>query len=168
MSGEQTYLQISCEQEKLLDYWFSHVDPSGCAPRSSINPGEVCRLLSNISIVELSNSGHSTFRLAGSMLREIVGVEARGRSVSSVQGGELEPWCDAILSVLDTRAPVAGQTNREDGSVHLWLRLPLLDRNGELTLVLCHDEIIRPDFEKVLKQRRLADLVPRDSARYAA
>lgn len=171
MTAEQVYLRISDTQEKLLDYWHSHIGPCGCAPRSAINPGKVRGLLSNISIVELSQSGHSTFRLAGSKLREIVGVEARGRSVSSIQGGELEPWCDAILSVLDSRAPVSGQTIREDGLVHMWLRLPLLDRDGNLTQVMCHDQLISPDKLSALKCRYLHELTceePEQGARVAA
>jgi len=168
MASEQTYLEISPKQEKLLDYWYSHIGPCGCAPRAAINPGRVRELLSNISIVELSQSGHSTFRLAGSKLRDIVGMEARGRSVSSIQGGELEPWCDAILSVLDTRAPIAGKIEREDGSIHMWLRLPLLDRDGQLTQVMCHDELYNRNDRRPLKHRRIDDLIPHQSARYAA
>jgi len=168
MASEQTYLQISNEQEKLLDYWLGHIAPCGCAPRSAINPGEVRGLLSNISIVELEKSGSSKFRLAGSMLREIVGVEARGRSVSSVQGGELEPWCDAILTVLDTRSPISGMTKREDGSIHVWLRLPLLDQDGELTQVMCHDQLLSADYGLPLKHRSLLDLIPHQGDRYAA
>ena len=26
--------------------------------------------------------------------------------------------------------------------MHAWLRLPLLDSNGQLTMVLCHDEML--------------------------
>lgn len=168
MGSDQAFLQISEQQEKLLDYWCNHQQPCGRVPRTAINPGRVRELLSNISIVELRKSGTSTFRLAGSKLRDIVGVEARGRSVSTVQGGELEPWCDAILSVLDTCLPVAGQTEREDGYIHLWLRLPLLDRDGELTQVMCHDELLKPDHDGVFKYRRISDLIPSERERRAA
>ena len=168
MANDQMFLEISEQQEKLLDYWGDHIGPNGCVPRSAINPGHVRELLSNISIIELRRKGTSTFRLAGSKLRDIVGAEARGRSVSSIQGGELEPWCDAILSVLDTRLPVSGLTEREDGSFHLWLRLPLLDRDGELTQVMCHDELLRADHNRPLKRRRVDEFIPQVSARYAA
>ena len=167
MSGYDDFLQLTDGQLKLLDYWMSHQGPCGCAPRAAINPGHVRELLSNISIVELSKSGHATFRLAGSMLRDIVGAEARGRSVSEMQGGDLEPWCDALLTLLDTRTPVAGVNLREDGQRHVWLRLPLLDAGGELTQIMCHDELVS-DKAKLLNKRAKSELVPQHSARVAA
>ena len=167
MATDKNYVELTAAQEKLLDYWYSHQMPCGCAPRSAINPGHVRELLANISIVELSAAGTTTFRLAGSKLRDIVGGEARGRSVSEMQGGELEPWCDALLSILDTRAPVAGITHREDGQRHIWLRLPLLDGKGELTQIMCHDELLRDDA-RPLQRRALDELIPHPAARYAA
>ena len=167
MNIEEEYLQLTDGQLKLLDYWISHQGPCGCAPRAAINPGHVRGLLSNISIVELSKTGHATFRLAGSMLRDIVGAEARGRSVSEIQGGDLEPWCDALLSILDTRAPVSGVNVREDGQRHVWLRLPLLDASGDLTQIMCHDELVS-DTEKPLNTRAKSDLVPQHRERFAA
>lgn len=167
MKIEDNYLQLTDGQLKLLEYWMGHQGPCGCAPRAAINPGQVRELLSNISIVELSKAGRATFRLAGSMLRDIVGAEARGRSVSDIQGGDLEPWCDALLSLLDTRQPVSGINLREDGQRHVWLRLPLLDANGELTQIMCHDELIS-DTAKSLNRRAKSDLAPQHSARVAA
>ena len=167
MNSDDDYLQLTDGQLKLLDYWMGHQGPCGCAPRAAINPGHVRELLSNISIVELSQTGQATFRLAGSMLRDIVGAEARGRSVSEIQGGDLEPWCDALLSLLDTRAPVSGINFREDGQRHVWLRLPLLDAAGNLTQIMCHDELVS-DTAKRLNTRARAELVPQHGQRVAA
>ena len=167
MKNETSYLSLTDGQNKLLDYWKTHQLPCGCAPRAAINPGQVRELLANISIVELSRSGHATFRLAGSLLRDIVGAEARGRSVSEIQGGDLEPWCDALLTLLDTRMPVSGVNVMENGMGHVWLRLPLLDSSGELTQILCHDELVG-DEHKPLKTRAKSELIPHLRERYAA
>ncbi len=167
MKSEEEYLQLTDGQLKLLDYWMSHQGPCGCTPRAAINPGQVRDLLSNISIVELSQTGRATFRLAGSMLRDIVGAEARGRSVSEIQGGDLEPWCDALLTLLDSRAPVSGISTHENGHRHVWLRLPLLDASGELTQIMCHDELVS-DHAKVLSKRTKSELIPQQRERYAA
>lgn len=167
MNHVDQFLQLTDGQLKLLDYWMSHQGPSGCAPRAAINPGEVRELLSNISIVELSQTGRATFRLAGSMLRDIVGTEARGRSVSDIQGGDLEPWCDALLTLLDTRAPMSGVNEHHSGQRHVWLRLPLLDADGDLTQIMCHDELVS-DHAKPLNKRAKSELLPQQDARYAA
>ena len=167
MNQDDEFLLLTDGQLKLLEYWMSHQGPCGCAPRAAINPGHVRGLLSNISIVELSKTGHATFRLAGSMLRDIVGAEARGRSVSEIQGGDLEPWCDALLTLLDSRTPVSGIRMREDGQRHVWLRLPLLDANGDLTQIMCHDELVS-DRAKLLNKRAKSELLPRQAERVAA
>ena len=168
MPNEQETISVTEAQEKLLNYWHGHQRQCGCAPRAAINPGHVRELLANISIVELSRSGSATFRLAGSKLRDIVGTEARGRSVSTIQGGDLEPWCDAILSVLDARQAHAGITERGDELCHVWLRLPLLDSAGKLTQVMCHDELISKNDLGKLKTREIAGLIPQQHTRYAA
>lgn len=167
MGTSNTTISITPSQNRLLDYWLQHQLPCGCAPRQAINPGHVRDLLANISIVELSPSGHAKFRLAGSKLRDIVGAEARGRSVSEIQGGDLEPWCDALLSVLDTRLPVAGITERPDGQRHIWLRLPLLDHRGNLSQIMCHDQLVK-DGVPPLVYRAMSDLIPQQSGRVAA
>lgn len=167
MQSEEQYLRLTDAQEQLLDYWLSHQLPCGCAPRAAINPGHVRGLLSHISVVELRSDGRVSFRLAGSMLRDIVGMEARGRSVSDIKGGDQEPWCDAILTLLDTRLPMSGVTELGNGVSHVWLRLPLLDQTGELTQIMCHDALLR-DGQQPEKRRAIGSLIPQQTTRYAA
>ena len=166
MSDRLSEIALTDAQGELLDYWRCRQRACGCAPRAAINPGELRGLLANISVVELSHDGSARFRLAGSKLRDIVGGEARGRSVSDMQGGDLEPWCDALLTLLDTRAPVSGVTERAE-QLHIWLRLPLLDRAGNLTQIMCHDELINSDGAP-LRRETGPPLIQQRPARYAA
>ncbi len=116
--------------------------------RASICPGTLRLQLANISLVQIEeDGGEPRFRLAGSGLRDILGIEARGRHLSDVPDLPREPWVDGIGYVLASGKP-AGGTIRQENNWHSWLRLPLHNDNGQLRIVMCHDELIDPTHVK--------------------
>jgi len=166
MTCETREMWLTDAQAELLAYWQTKVQLCGRARRIDMHPGELRSMLANISVVELNEDGHARFRLAGSKLRAIVGMEARGRGVTEIQGGELEPWCDALLGLLDGGQPVSGIAERGD-KLHVWLRLPLLDRRGEMTQIMCHDALVSRGSNS-LRQREITFPIHGVQKRYAA
>jgi hypothetical protein len=139
---KQTLFQgVTIAQRALIDYWQRLLDGAGCVPRDAIDPGELRSMLASISIVQFDEAGDGRFRIAGSRLRDIFGVEARGRRVADVVGDNGDAFSLGLSLALERRAPVGGVIEQEDG-MHAWLRLPLMDSNGHLTMVLCHDELL--------------------------
>ncbi|MEE9381499.1 MAG: PAS domain-containing protein [Hyphomonadaceae bacterium] len=127
-------------QQNLLEYWQSKRREQSSVARADICPGELRLYLANISLVHVDRRGEARFRLAGSRLRDILGVEARGRQVSDIPNLLDEAWVDGLHYVLETGKP-AGGINQHGEDAHAWLRLPLHDSEGRLCIVLCHDEL---------------------------
>ena len=50
---------------------------------------------------------------------------------------------EEVKAALERGAPVGGMIEQEDGRMHAWTRLPLAGPDGQLTQVLCHDELVR-------------------------
>lgn len=128
-------------QKFLLEYWHSKMSDGKRVERARICPGELRLYLANISLVHLDEDGNARFRLAGSRLRDVVGIEARGRLVSEIPDLLEEAWVDGLEYTLETARPVGGVSRRKTDS-HAWLRLPLRDQFGKLSIVLCHDELV--------------------------
>jgi len=166
MSYQTKHMWLTDPQADLLAYWQSKLVGNGCARREDMHPGELRSMLANLSVVELSEDGHARFRLAGSKLRAIVGMEARGRTVTEIQGGELEPWCDALLGLLDNCQPASGVSERGD-KLHVWLRLPLLDARGRMTQIMCHDALVSK-AASTLREREFHLPIHGAAGRYAA
>ncbi len=141
MSQKTVFQGVTIAQQALIDYWKQLRDPAGSVARDAIDPGALRSMLASISIVQFDESGDGRFRIAGSRLRDIFGMEARGRRVADVMGENGEAFALGLSVALERRAPVGGIMEQKDG-IHAWLRLPLLDSTGQLTMVLCHDELL--------------------------
>ncbi|WP_430401774.1 PAS domain-containing protein [Hyphomonas sp.] len=141
MSNKTLFQGVTIAQQELINYWKRLRDRSGCVPRDEIDPGALRSMLASISIVQFDESGDGRFRIAGSRLRDIFGMEARGRRIAEVVGAHGEAFSLGLSVALERRGPVGGVIEQEDG-MHAWLRLPLADSNGQLTMVLCHDEML--------------------------
>ena len=128
-------------QTRLLAYWRSLRDSQGRVMRASLCPGQLRRYLANISLVAVGPDGKARFRLAGSALRDIFGIEARGRYVSEVSGLSAEAWVDGLAYVCETARPACGISTHDDVR-YAWLRLPVYDHTARLNLVCCHDELL--------------------------
>ena len=143
MTKQNVFKGVTDSQQKLIEYWCGLRDSHGLVRRESMDPGQFRAMLASISIVEFDRFGTGRFRIAGSRLREIFGMEARGRQIEDVLGDHGEAYCLGLAAALERGAPVGGMIEQEDGRMHAWTRLPLAGPDGQLTQVLCHDELVR-------------------------
>ena len=65
----------------LADYWASLRSPGGLPLRADVDPGAIRSLLPSLYILELTDRGTVTIRLAGTALRRLYGVEMTGRDM---------------------------------------------------------------------------------------
>ena len=141
MSKQTVFQGVTVAQQALIQYWKQLRDRTGCVSRDAIDPGALRSMLASISIVQFDDAGDGRFRIAGSRLRDIFGMEARGRRVADVMGEHGDAFSLGLSVALERRAPVGGVIEQA-GGMHAWLRLPLMDSSGHLSMVLCHDELL--------------------------
>lgn len=141
MFGKPNFAGITEAQRLLISHWAECRGRDGQVPRDAINPGIVRSTLACLSIVEIDEAGEGRFRIAGSRLRDLFGMDVRGRRVSEIAGAHGAAYALGLTAALERGQPVGG-VSEQGGRLHAWLRLPLLDEAGELTQVLCHDEFI--------------------------
>lgn len=149
MSGKANFSGITEAQRLLINHWLDCHDASGLVPREAIDPGTVRSTLACLSIVEMDETGSGRFRIAGSRLRDIFGMDVRGRQVSEIAGTHGECYALGLAAAIERGVPVGG-VMETGGRLHAWLRLPLADDAGHLTQVLCHDELIASRTNPVL------------------
>ena len=166
MMKKAVFKGVTDSQRELIEYWCLLRDSDGLVRRESIDPGHFRSMLASISIVEFDRFGTGRFRIAGSRLREIFGMEARGRQIEDVVGAHGEAYCLGLSAALERGAPVGGVIE-QDGRMHAWLRLPLAGPDGQLTQVLCHDELV-PMRRGKPKPEGDDTLIPRNPGRAAA
>jgi len=166
MSNKTLFRGVTIAQQDLISYWKRLRDGAGCVPRDEIDPGALRSMLASISIVQFDESGDGRFRIAGSRLRDIFGIEARGLRVSEVMGGHGDAFSLGLSVALERRSPVGGIIE-QNGGMHAWLRLPLMDSEGRLTMVLCHDEML-PSRRMLTPNDGQANSVHSSSPRAAA
>lgn len=153
MRQQNVFAGITDAQEVLIQHWQSRRDGEGRVARDNIDPGALRSALACISIVEVDEAGEGRFRIAGSRLREIFGVEARGMRLADIAGAHGECYALGLSAALERGEPVGGVIEA-GGRIHAWLRLPLAGEDGQLSQVLCHDEL--------LASRRLIRSTPQD------
>lgn len=137
------------EQRDLFDYWTAKCAAGKRAPaRADIDPVDIPRLLPSVSLIETGASlQDAQYRLAGTRLRDLFGREATGQAMIDLIGagkqdywqvvydrvvGQVSPACGVCPCPAETAAP----------SVHFWMRLPLIDDSGKVTLMLGHDWLL--------------------------
>jgi hypothetical protein len=136
------------EQRQLFDYWL-HKGAAGQLPRrADIKPGDIPRLLSGISLLEVGDSICNTrIRLAGTRLRDVYDREITGLRLKDLD------WCDkhayweaayqrTIGEALPTQGVVIGPRQEKEHLVQYWLRLPLSDNAKRVAMVLCYDHFM--------------------------
>jgi hypothetical protein len=153
MRQQNVFAGITDAQEVLIQHWQSRRDGEGRVARDNIDPGALRSALACISIVEVDEAGEGRFRIAGSRLREIFGVEVRGMRLADIAGAYGECYALGLSAALERGEPVGGVIET-GGRIHAWLRLPLVGDDGQLSQVLCHDEL--------LASRRLIRSAPQD------
>ncbi len=141
MISKQSFSGVTESQRLLLAHWQECRTSGGRVPRDAIDPGIVRSTLACLSIVELDENGEGRFRIAGSRLRDIFGMDVRGRRVAEIAGAHGDCYALGLSSAVERGLPVGGVIET-GGRLHAWLRLPLADDYDQLTQVLCHDELI--------------------------
>lgn len=125
-------------QQALFEYWSSICGAGELPCRRKINPGRLGGALGHTSLVERRGEAFR-FRLMGSRLEGVFGRDANALVIDSMDANIAEAGSASMAIALDTGRPVCG--HRKVGTRwHCWLRLPLLDDDGNLSLVLCLDE----------------------------
>lgn len=127
-------------QAALVAHWKLRCLEGVLPSRERLDPGAIKAHLSDVSIIEMSERGQATFRLAGSGLRQIFGREMRGRSLAELDQTSYEMWSLGLARALEVKQPIGGLIERDD-KTHAWLRLPLQSERGG-AMVLCHDALI--------------------------
>lgn len=133
------------EQRELFDYWRRCCGGRSMPGRADLDPIAIPGLLPGISIVEAgSRPDLLTYRVAGTRLRDIFGLEVTGKPVFSLDFGEKRSyWLAAYRKVIEERTPmqgaVKGPVAQKSHLVLFWLRLPLSDDGETVNRILCHD-----------------------------
>ena len=141
MLNEPNFSGVTEAQRLLITYWYGCRASDGLVPRDAIDPGIVRSTLACLSVVEVNEVGEGRFRIAGSRLRDIFGMDVRGRRIAEIAGAHGECYALGLTSAVQRGLPVGGVIET-GGRLHAWLRLPVADDLGALTMVICHDELI--------------------------
>lgn len=125
----------------LFDYW-NAIRAGRPAPlRSEIQPGEIRSILPNVFILEREKDESYRFRLAGTGLCSIYGMEFRNHNLLSMWQGECvaslrntldEVTRNAAVSVIEYTA----STSAEREATFEMILMPLAQENGVITRVL--------------------------------
>jgi hypothetical protein len=162
MLNEPNFSGVTEAQRLLITYWYGCRASDGLVPRDAIDPGIVRSTLACLSVVEVNEVGEGRFRIAGSRLRDIFGMDVRGRRIAEIAGAHGECYALGLTSAVQRGLPVGGVIET-GGRLHAWLRLPVADDYGTLTMVICHDELI-PSRRALLPTSDAAETSPRFAA----
>ena len=124
MTKQNVFRGVTAVQRSLIDYWCHLCESEGVPRREAIDPGHLRSVLASISIVEFDETGAGRFRIAGSRLRDLLGFEARGRSIEDVAGTAAETYALGLSAAIDRGTPVGGVIETGE-RLHAWLRLLL-------------------------------------------
>ena len=119
------------EHRQLFDYWLECCAGRSMPCRSEISPLRIGKLLPGISIINVAEDVlNSTFRLAGTRLREIHDREITGQTLDALDlGQKRDYWLAAYRRTADECLPsqgvLKGPRLHKDHLVQYWLRLPL-------------------------------------------
>ena len=133
------------EQRQLFDYWIQKSVGRAMPRRSDINPIHIPRILSGISLVEVSpDKTRCRIRLAGTRLREIYDREITGLQIEDLDWGDKHDyWIAAYRRTIEegkpTQGVVRGPRTHKEHLVQYWLKLPLATVNDEVGMLLCYD-----------------------------
>lgn len=133
------------EQRQIYDYWLSCARTRSMPSRSDIDPCSMRDCLPQISLIDIEGEMHDfTFRLAGSRMRDVYGLEVTGKRLGELEWGEKRDyWRGVYQSVVENGVPQAGTISgpvaRREHVNLFWLRMPLSDDGIRVNKILCHD-----------------------------
>jgi hypothetical protein len=133
------------EQRQLFDYWTEKSGKRAMPSRKDINPAHIPRVLSGISLVDVSpDKASCRIRLAGTRLREIYDREVTGLQIEELDWGDKHDyWIAAYRRTIDegkpTQGVIRGPRTHKEHLVQYWLKLPLASETGDVGMLLCYD-----------------------------
>lgn len=146
-------------QRTLYDYWLRSAASRRMPARSDLDPASIPKLLPNISLVDATKGlGDAWFRLAGTQLHDIYGMELTGKRIDQVfAGASADYWSRIYRRLVDTAAPLSGVIRGpiadRDHVVLFWMRLPLSEDGSSVDRILCHDSAAPADVLQLMPIR---------------
>ena len=128
----------------LYHYWNSRRGNRAMPSRLDIDPLEMRPWLSRITLADVGADGqHFTYRLVGTQLVDLLGVDPTGRLVETAWPGEIaEHVVDGYRQVVETHKPIfCQQINAwlDDQKPTAWaMRLPLSSDGEEVDMILAY------------------------------
>ena len=125
--------------------------------RNDINPAHIPRILSGLSLVDVSPDKSSCrIRLAGTRLREIYDREITGLQIEELEWGDKHDyWIAAYRRTIEegkpTQGVVRGPRVHKEHLVQYWLKLPLATDGEGVGMLLCYD-YFQPASEELKMQ----------------
>lgn len=145
------------EQRELFDYWRAKAAGGRYPTRADIQPSELRRLLPCLSILEVvgGDTLRLKVRLAGTRLRDYLGVEITGHHLDEYDLGDQTEYWDAVYrEVILGGRPAQGVVPltpwRQPDIFQFWLRLPLMNDEGSIVMVLGHDAFLQSEKAQAL------------------
>jgi len=111
-----------------------------------------------LDVIEENGVRRLRVRLAGTRLRDYLGVEITGHCLDEYQLGDQQGYWDAAYrEVLDAARPAQGVVPltpwAQPHIFQFWLRLPLVDAKGRIAMVLGHDAFLQSEKAHALAGR---------------
>jgi len=119
----------------ILRQWASASHP-GAVHRNAFDPGPVRQFLSNLSVLDLGRDRNPAFRYVGSAIPGLMGLRATPMSLADVPENMVRAWqaCTTLNALECGLYPAADRQ-----AVHVWMRVPMVNNEGEIKEILCHD-----------------------------
>lgn len=117
-------------------------------------------MLPSLSLYDVTGNGQLQLkvRLAGTRLRDYLGLEITGRTLADFDlGDQRDYWEAAYEEVLVGARPAQGVVQMvpwgKPEIFQFWLRLPLMDDNKNIVMILGHDAFLQSEKARVLTGR---------------
>jgi hypothetical protein len=127
----------------LYQYWNARRGIRSMPGRGDIDPLEMRQWLPRITLVDVDGEDRFTYRLVGTQIVDLLGINPTGQPIESAWPEEMAAtMLQGLRQVVETRAPVfALQTCqwRGDQEPTAWfMRLPLSSDGAEVEMVLAY------------------------------
>lgn len=139
--------QVEGAQEALYAYWAGLREEGRLPSRADIRPKELKSFLPLLSLIEPGVDRRFRFRLAGTGLYDVYGVEITGRTIGEIYAGPAaDYWRRELEAILSDRRPAIGVHSLGwRGAPHLsvlWMRLPLATNGRDVDMILGYDVVL--------------------------
>ncbi|MEQ8267926.1 MAG: PAS domain-containing protein [Parvibaculum sp.] len=127
--------------QTLFDYWNAIRAGRPAPRRSEIEPGDIRRILPYVFILERKNEGDYRFRLAGTGLCSVYGMEFRGHNMFSLWSDDCvenlkQALDDVVANATISVVEYTAATNDKREATFEMILLPLAHEDGSMTRVL--------------------------------